>query len=159
MADEEILLGRLQEAFDAVDPIPEYVHTAGLAAFAWRSPDAALAELITDSAESAPAGVRGQGGLGRGDGPDDGDPRLLVFTGPDVAVEIEVSGHGTDREIVGRLDPAAAARIAVRHQGGVLAARADQAGHFVVSAVPAGPVSLVFLLADATSVVTSWVRL
>ena len=149
MTDDEILLARLRDAFAAVDPIPEDVRAAARAAFGWHRPGTALAELTADSAEGAPAGIRGPG--------EDG-PRLLVFTGPDVAVEIEVTGDGAEREIVGRLAPPAPADIAVRHASGEVAARTDPAGHFVVPVVPAGPVSLVFLLTDATSIVTSWVR-
>jgi len=150
--DDEALLDRVGEAFAAVDPIPAQVRDAALAAFALRRRHASLAELSTDSADGIPAGagagVRGPHG-----------PRLLVFTGPDVTVEIEVTGEGADREIAGRLAPPAPADVAVRHLRGEVAAQADGAGHFVVPAVPAGPVSLVFLLADASSIVTSWVRL
>jgi hypothetical protein len=152
MIDDEILLARLRDAYAAVDPIPDDVRLMARVAFGWRRPDAALARLAVDSAERAPAGIRGQGPAGDG-------RRQLVFTGDDVAVEIEVTADGADREIVGRLAPPAPADIAVRHLAGEVAARADPAGHFVVPVVPAGPVSLVFLLADATSIVTSWVRL
>jgi hypothetical protein len=154
--DDESLLARVGEAFAAVDPVPERAREAALAAFALRRPRSApselseLVELSADSADGAPlgAGVRGER-----------DPRLLVFNGPGITVEIEVTGEGTDREIAGRLTPPAPADIAVRHPDGEVAARADRAGHFVVPAVPAGPISLVFLLADASSIVTSWVRL
>jgi hypothetical protein len=166
MPSDEVLLSRLRVAFAAVDPVPDQVSDAARAAFAWRTapadpadptaltdptapaaPAATLAELVADSAEGAPTGIRG-----------DGDRRLLVFTGPDVAVEIEVTEAGSDREIVGRLAPPASAEVAVRHPGGEVSASADRGGHFV-AAVPAGPVSLMFLLPDASSVVTSWVCL
>jgi hypothetical protein len=147
MAADETLLARLAEAFATVDPVPEHVRAAARAAFGWRRLEATLAELTADSVEEAPSGVRG------------GDHRLLVFTGPDVAVEIEVTGDGPDREIVGKLAPPASADIAVRHVRGQVPARTDRGGHFVVPAIPAGPVSLVFQLADASSIVTSWVRL
>lgn len=146
--DDETLLRRIGELYEAIDPVPEQVPAAARAAYGRRRGDAVLVELTADSAEHAPAGIRGPDG-----------PRLLVFTGPEVAVEIEVSGEGTDREIVGRLAPPARAEVAVRHAGGELATRTDGAGHFVVPAVPAGPISLVFQLADASSIVTSWVRL
>jgi hypothetical protein len=147
MAADDVLLRRIAEAYAATDPVPEHVRAAGRAAFWWRRTDATLAELTADSAEGAPAGIRGDG------------RRLLVFTGPDVAVEIEVSGDGTDREIVGRLAPPATAEVAVRHPSGQLSAHTDLAGQFVVPTVPAGLVSLVFQLTDASSIVTSWVRL
>jgi hypothetical protein len=151
MIDDEPLPAGAEEALAAIDPVPEWVKDAALAAFATRRQDAGLVELATDSTDSAeavPAGIRGRH-----------DPRLLVFTGPDVVVELEVTGDGAAREIAGRLAPATPADIAVRHGSGQVAARADGTGHFVISAVPAGPISLLFVLADASSIVTSWVRL
>ena len=157
MIDDETLLAQLGAAFAALDPVPEQVRDAALAAFATRRPPAefaALAELTADSADGVPAatGVRGRHG-----------PRRLVFTGPGITVEIEVTGDDTgqeaDREIAGRLAPPVPAHIAVRHLQGELAAHADRAGYFVIPAVPDGPVSLVFMLPDASSIVTSWVRL
>jgi hypothetical protein len=147
--DDETLLGQIGAAFAAVDPVPAQVRDAALAAFAARRPWAALAELSADSADGIQAGtgVRGRHG-----------PRLLVFTGPGVTVEIEVTGDDADREIAGRLAPPAPADIAVRHLHGEVTTHADRAGHFVVPGVPAGPVSLVFVLPDASSIVTSWVR-
>ncbi|HEU5160709.1 MAG TPA: hypothetical protein VFU43_27175 [Streptosporangiaceae bacterium] len=152
MTDDETLLERVGAAFDALDPVPAQVRDAALAALASRRPGAALAELSADSAEGVPdgtaAGVRREHGA-----------RLLIFTGPGVTVEVEVTGAGAGRELAGRLDPPAPAAVSVRHRHGEVAARADRAGHFVVPAVPAGPISLVFELTDASSIVTSWVRL
>lgn len=159
MIDDETLLGQVGAAFAALDPVPVEIRDAALAAFAARLPHgAALAEMSADSADGVPAGtgVRGRHG-----------PRLLVFTCLGITVEIEVTGDDTDRdavrqadrEIAGRLAPPMSAGIAVRHLHGEVTAHADRAGHFVVPAVPAGPVSLVFVLPDASSIVTSWVRL
>jgi hypothetical protein len=144
VTDEE-LMARVREVFGALEPVPVEVFAAGRAAFAHREPGAALADLTGDH-EAAAAGVRS-------------GSRLLTFAGPDAEVEIEVTGSGTDREISGRLAPPGPARIRVRHSDGELAALADRTGHFAVSAVPAGLISLVFRLPDATSIVTSWVRL
>jgi hypothetical protein len=145
VTEEEELLARVREAFVQLEPVPAEVLATGRAAFACREPGAALADLTGDH-DAAAAGVRS-------------GSRLLTFAGPDAEVEIEVTGSGADREIAGRLAPAGPARIRVRHPDGELAARADRTGHFAVSAVPAGLISLVFLLPDATSIVTSWVRL
>jgi hypothetical protein len=149
--DDEELIGRIGAAFAGTDPVPARVRAAALAAFAARLPEAAFAELSADSSEevsAVPAGIRGRNG-----------PRLLTFGGAGVTVEIEVSGEGTVREIAGRLTPPAPADVAVRHPQGEMTAQAGEAGHFVVAAVPAGPISLVFVLTDASSIVTSWVRL
>ncbi|MEO5877277.1 MAG: hypothetical protein ABIS86_12370 [Streptosporangiaceae bacterium] len=139
------LLDLLQQAFEQLDPVPASVYTEAMGAFAWRNPDAAFAELVAD-AQPAGAGLRGES-------------RLLSFSGTGVGVELEVSGHGPHRELVGRLAPAAPAELSVRHRGGELVAEVDPAGHFLVPEVPAGLVMLVFRLADASSIVTSWVRL
>jgi hypothetical protein len=144
MTDEE-LMAAVQQAFAELDPVPAEVLAAGRAAFDCREPGAALADLTADHGAAA-AGVRS-------------GARLLTFAGPDAEVEIEVTGSGADREIAGRLEPPGPARIRVRHPDGEVVARADRTGHFAVSAVPAGLVSLVFRLPDATSIVTSWVRL
>jgi hypothetical protein len=144
VTDEE-LMAQVREAFGALEPVPADVLAAGRAAFAFQEPGAALADLTGDHGAAA-AGVRS-------------GSRLLTFAGPDVEVEIEVTGSGADRELVGRLAPPGPAHIRVRHPDGELAARADRTGHFAVSAVPTGLISLVFRLPDATSIVTSWVRL
>lgn len=143
-SDDEALMAEVRAAFAAFDPVPAPVLAAGRSALAWREPDAALAELLADSGTGAP-GVRGTS-------------RLLTFGGVDLAVDVEVNGAGPDRDIVGRLSPPAPALVRVRHPLGELTARADRAGHFIVPGVPAGLVSLVFRLPDATSIVTSWVR-
>ena len=139
------LLDDLRRAFERIDPVPDSVYAEARAAFAWRDPDAAFADLIADH-QPAGAGLRGEA-------------RLLSFSGTGVGVELEVSGQGPVREIVGRLDPAASAELSVRHRAGELFAAVDQTGHFLVQEVPAGLVMLVFRLPDTSSIVTSWVRL
>ncbi|MCW2903256.1 MAG: hypothetical protein JWO67_5521 [Streptosporangiaceae bacterium] len=142
-ADEE-LMDEVRAAFAALDPVPALVLAAGREAIRWREPDAALAVLAGES-RTGVAGVRGAS-------------HLLTFEGGHLVVEIEVNGTGADRELVGRLSPPAPAHVRVRHFGGELTARVDRAGHFIVSGVPSGLVSLVFRLPNASSIVTSWVR-
>lgn len=122
-------------------PVPEHVRALGHAAFTWYAPSATLAALTSDMS-GTPAGVRG------------GGSRLLTFSGPRVSVEIEICG----REIVGQLAPPSAAEVVLRSLQGEHGTHADEAGAFVLSGVPGGLVSLLFRLTDATSVVTSWVR-
>jgi hypothetical protein len=59
---------------------------------------------------------------------------------------------------VGQLAPASAAEVILRSPEGERGTRADEAGSFALSGVPAGVVSLLFRLTDATSIVTSWIR-
>jgi hypothetical protein len=136
--NDDELIERLREVFP---PVPDHLVDLGVAAFGWFVPDATLATVAYDAAET-PAGVRG------------GEPRTLTFAGPGVRVEIEVS----DREIVGQLTPAADAEVVLRSPHDRRGARTDESGGFVLTEVPAGPVSLLFRLADATSVVTSWIH-
>lgn len=143
--DDDALLAEVRAAVTAADPVPERVLAAGEAAIACRVPAAVPADLVADS-RPATAGLRG-------------GSRLLTFDGAGLAVEIEVTGDGRDRELTGRLFPPVPAQVRVRHPGGELRARADRTGHFVVPGVPAGLTSLVFRLPDATSIVTSWVHL
>ncbi len=124
----------------AFPPVPEHVLALGRAAFGWFVPSASLATLTSESIESA--GVRGDTG------------RLLTFAAARVSVQIEVCG----REIVGQLAPPAAAEVILRSPGGECGTRTDEAGAFALTGVPTGVVSLLFRLADATSVVTSWIR-
>jgi hypothetical protein len=137
-ASEEELVEALREIFP---PVPEHVRALGYAAFAWFEPAAMLATLTSETV-AAPSGVRGDGS------------RLLTFAGPRVSVEVEVCG----REIVGQLAPPAPAEVILRSPGGERGTHTDEAGSFALSGVPAGAVSLLFRLADATSVVTSWIR-
>lgn len=149
MNDDELMEG-VRGAFELLDPVPEGVLAAARASIASRVRAAALAELAHDRAGRTPAGVRGT------------PVRTLTFAWTAGSVEIEVTEHGADREITGRLVPSAAADVRVRHRDlppDGIAARAEPAGLFWVPRVPAGLVSLVFRLDDGTSVVTSWVRL
>ncbi|MEO3827871.1 hypothetical protein [Actinomadura sp. B10D3] len=150
MNDDE-LMAQVRDAFEILDPVPADVLAAARASIAWRTPSATLAELALDRGGRAAAGVRGGAG------------RTLAFACPGRTVEIEVTRNGRHREITGRLVPAAAALVQVRHRDlpdlDALTARAEPAGLFCLPRVPSGLVSLVFRLDGGTSLVTSWVRL
>lgn len=145
MTDDE-LMATVRATFQAYEPVPVPVLAAASAAFRWRDAEASLARL-TDDSRRLPAGLRG------------GASRLLTFSGTDLSVEIEVTGAGRAREIAGQLLPPVPAQVWARHPDGELTTRADAVGQFVVSDVPPGLVSLLFQLPDATSIVTSWIRL
>jgi hypothetical protein len=142
VTDDE-LLAQVHAAFTALDPVPGALPQAGRAALGWRTPGAVLAELCADQ-DASTAGIRG-------------GARLLTFSCPEARVEFEV----LDAEIAGQVERAGPrpAEVLVRHPAGGLATTTDRHGRFTVSPVPSGPVSLVFRWPDATSVVTSWVRL
>ena len=137
MNDDE-LIERLRGLFP---PMPEHVPALGHAAFEWLTPGTTLATLARDT-RGTPSGVRGA------------RVRTVTCTAPRVSVEIEVCG----REIVGQLAPPVGAEVILRSPHGEHGTRTDEAGGFVLLEVPDGPVSLLFRLADATAVVTSWIH-
>ena len=83
--DDDALMEGLTEAVARERAVPEHVMQAAKDAFDWRGVDAEL-ELLTlsfDSLLTDAAGVRG---------PASDSPRMLVFDGEDLTIEIEV-GH------------------------------------------------------------------
>lgn len=127
---DEQLLQSLRDAAAEVDPEPEGITTAALAAFTWRTIDAELAALTYDSAldETLMAGVRG-----------DEAPRLLTFEGGGLTVEIEMT---SDRRMVGQLVPPASMDLEVRSPTGRSVVHADEMGRFAAGPVPGGPLRL-----------------
>jgi hypothetical protein len=55
----DTLLDRISDAFDRLPPVPPNLQAAARSAFEWRRADAALAELLFDSANDELIGVRG----------------------------------------------------------------------------------------------------
>jgi hypothetical protein len=142
------LLAELRSVVEKADPIPDAVVSAAKASFIWRTIDAELAELVTDSLFTSP-GIRSDGGA-----------RLLTFEGPGVEVEVEVADTGRSRHLTGQLVPVRAATIAVRWSGGSVDTQTDDLGRFSISDVPAGAVSLAITdPAQGHTVVTSWVSI
>ncbi|WP_019631156.1 carboxypeptidase-like regulatory domain-containing protein [Actinomadura atramentaria] len=130
------------DALRALDPVPDPVLAAARAAYARRLPGALLAE----PAEASPLpGVRAAD-----------TARRLAFAAPDVAIEIEV----LDRDLAGRLLPAAPARVTARRADGAThPGRTDDAGRFAFTDLAPGPLSLAFERPDGSTVVTSWIRI
>jgi hypothetical protein len=148
---DETLLDEIRAAYARNDPIPAPAVDAAKAALAWADPDAALADLVADSAlETATAA--------RTDPPDPTSVRLLSFAADDLTVELEASAHHDARALAGRIEPPGAADVHVRCEDGRLRCRTDDNGHFSADGVPAGLVRLEIRRAGAATVVTSWVR-
>src|SRR5262249_36381284 len=136
---------------DRRDPVPPDLTEAAIAAFTWLRVDAELAELLADSAETeeALAGTRG------------GDARSLAFRAGERTVEVDAVPDGRAFRLVGRIDPAVAATLVVRHAGGTVEGEADELGRFAVGPVPAGPVSLRVAPSEpgAAPLETAWLTL
>jgi hypothetical protein len=133
------------------DPVSPELLRIGRDSFTWRTIEAELAELAFDSIGHALTGVRGSP-----------PQRQLTFEAPSLTLEIEVSAEGEQRRLLGQLVPPQPARVLIRHQDGIVAVEADEAGRFQVDDLPAGPGSLRCHLGGGSGgapVVTDWVTL
>ncbi|HTY73223.1 MAG TPA: hypothetical protein VMI11_12475 [Actinomycetes bacterium] len=140
---------RLRRLAAVADPVPRLVVESGRAAFALRTLDAELAELVHDSAVDAELVlVRGPGD----------DVRMLSFEHGSVAVDVQVSETPDGCELLG-LVTGAAGDVELEQGGARVPVPLDAAGRFVVRALPPGPVRLHVRAADGTAVATSWVTL
>jgi hypothetical protein len=132
-ADDDILLDELRRVFAAIDPIPEPVQIAARAAIEWRTIDAELAALVSDSIVDEPElAVRGTA-----------TPRLLTFEARDLTIEVEAEPAGDETlRLVGQIVPPQTAQIAVRYGHELVATWADERGRFIAGGVDPGWVSL-----------------
>lgn len=142
--ERDPLYAEIAAMFDRIDPLPNHVFAAAVAApdvvAAWRDLDAGLLEVLADTATPALAGAGVRAG---------GGPRLVTFGSaaddPDsctVEVEVGVEPAGTLR-LVGLVVPTGPGELEVRHPGGALRVQVDELGRFRASGVPSGPLSLV----------------
>lgn len=131
--DDDILLDELRRLFAAVDPIPVPVRIAARAAIEWRTLDAELAALVSDSTVDEPVlAVRGSA-----------EPRMLTFEAPDLTIELEAEAAGPgELRLLGQLVPPQPAQIAVCHGDELVVTHADEHGRFAADGVGSGPVSL-----------------
>ncbi len=152
--DDDILLDELRRVFAAIDPIPQPVQIAARAAIEWRTIDAELAALVSDSIVDEPLlALRGSA-----------EPRMLTFEASELTIELEAESAGADAlRLVGQLVPPQPAQIAIRHGDDLIATHADDRGRFVADGVGAGPVSLRCRLDDVLGgsrlVETAWLSI
>jgi hypothetical protein len=147
-SDDE-LIAQLREIAAETDPVPEPLLEAARSAFELRDLDAKLAELVHDSALDAPAvTMRGAG-----------TERMLSFVVRDLAVECQITAHGSQRDLLGQLVGGQAEEMDVQVTGAVSTVPVSSGGRFSVRGLPAGPFRLRCRLADGTGLVTSWAAL
>lgn len=127
---DDQLMAELGAALDAMDPVPSAVTEFAKAAFAWRTIDAELAELVFDSEGEQLAGVRSGAGA-----------RQMTFRAPGVEIEVVVMSEGA-RRLVGQLVPPQAATVELRYRDEVRSAKCDSLGRFTFQDVPVGPISI-----------------
>ena len=143
-ADDD-LLDVLGHALRVADPVPGNVLDGARAAFAWRTIDTELAELVFDSSQES-SDVRAEAAK-----------RQITFRAPGVEIEVTVVENGT-RRLVGQLVPPAMLTVELAGDDEVRSAESDQFGRFTFDAVEPGPVRLVVLGADGTPIVqTEWI--
>lgn len=145
------LTEELRQVAARIEPIPPQLLQAAIGAFAWRTIDAELAELVFDSLAD-----HNETALVRGSQHD----RLLSFRAGGLAIEVEVAAAGASRSLIGQLDPPQRATVDIRHRDGIVTLQADELGRFSAGSLPVGPVSLRCALAAAQTgppVVTDWV--
>ncbi len=142
---DELLQAELRSAIEQHDPVPPAAVEAARAAFAWRTFDAEVAELLFDSArDDVIAAVRGSG-----------SDRLLSFEGDELAVELGVTGLGEQRTLTGQIDPPARMSVEVRSLEGSTMLETDGLGRFSFG-IATGPVSLRVLRGDGPPLQTPW---
>jgi hypothetical protein len=88
--------------------------------------------------------------------------RQLSFRTSGLTIELEITGAGEDRRLMGQLIPRQPAVVDIRHPAGVISVEADALGRFSAEGVPLGQVSLRCRLGpetDQSSVVTGWITI
>ena len=170
---DDRLVNDLRAVVAAVDAVPDGVLAAARAAFGTRQLDRQLAELIADSGRPGGAapddpedpddpagptvaaafeGVR----TWTGDGPS--NSRLLSFACGDVQLDLEVSGHGEQLDVIGQFTGADIAECVLEFgSGDEVVLEVDSLGRFLVNAVAPGPVRARCRSVDGHPVVTAWV--
>ncbi|HKE99617.1 MAG TPA: hypothetical protein VKG45_11870 [Actinomycetes bacterium] len=145
--EDERLLDELRRVLDRTDPMPEQVTRAARESYTWRTVDAELAALAWDSDADRPlASVRGTG-----------DARLLTFDAEGLRFDLEISGSGRDRRLVGQLVPAQPGEVELRQRSGLArTVQADDAGRFAIADLEPGPLSLCCRRPGAAVVATEW---
>jgi len=137
------LMQQIVDAFDDehLEPIPARLTAAAHDAFGWRRADAALAELLFDSASDELVGVRGAVT----------DRRSFRFASGDVVIRV----HLSDVSMFVMLEPPMAVECKVDTERGSETHLTDDLGELVVDA-PELPVRLELELPGG-SVVTPWI--
>lgn len=146
-ADDE-LLDELRAVVSRVDPVSPEMLAAARSGFIWRTIDAELAQLTSDSVLDADrmAAVRGAS-----------TPVLLTFESAGLTVEVETTRGVDGVRLLGQLVPAQRGRVEIRHGGGTTTVDADDLGRFTAGGIQPGPVSLSCRTeAGALQVDTDW---
>lgn len=86
--------------------------------------------------------------------------RQLSFRTSGLTIELEITGTGEARRLMGQLIPRQSAVVDIRHERGVITVDADSLGRFSADPVPLGQVSLRCHLGhEQAPIVTGWITL
>ncbi|MFI5915155.1 hypothetical protein [Dactylosporangium sp. NPDC051541] len=130
-SDDDALGTAVARVYTAVDPPPVPLLQAASELLAWRSPDAALAALLLDSAVSGEAaGVRAGPG---------GGSRMLSYGAGDTVLDLELTAEDGVLHVTGQVSRPVAAPLRIRHRDGTWSGTTDAVGRFTVADLPAGP--------------------
>jgi hypothetical protein len=142
-ADDDALWQDLKAAVTENERGTEQMIDAAKAAFSWRTVDAELAALSFDSSTDALEAVRGA---------EQGGPRLLVFEGRSLRVDVEVG----DEVVIGQVEPAQSCRVTiVSPDGDSEDADTDDEGFFSLNLPRSGPIRLKWE-SEASVLMTQW---
>jgi hypothetical protein len=152
-SDETELERELRQAVTQIDAIPPMLLEAARGALTWRTIDADLAELVFDSLadDDEAALVRGNA-----------QARMLSFRAGGLTIDIEVTGSGESRRLIGQIAPPERASVDIRQGDSAFTTEADELGRFIADRLRAGPISLRCRVghgAVSAAVVTDWVAI
>jgi hypothetical protein len=141
----DALVRELADAIEQHEQVPEWVAALGRSSFDLHNLDMELAQL--DRGEPAAAGATRSGG----------QAELLSFDAEELSLEIEITGSGPDRRLIGELEPPGPARIEIRQPSASSNwVQADDRGRFDAPLAP-GPVSVVCHRPGRRPTATEWV--
>lgn len=154
--DDDVLLELLSQVAAQADPLPEDIAVAAREAISMHDVDGELAELIADSASTAPdleyETVRATAGTTA--------DRLLSFEGGGVRVELEVVPGDDALTVIGQLVGAAPDSCDLEYGDGRReTVQLDELGRFLLDRWRGGPVRVRCRSAGGRPVITSWVSL
>ena len=135
------------------EPVPAELVQAAVDAFGWRDIDAELAELVYDSLadDDETSLVRGTPGQ-----------RLVSFAIGRMTIDVEVTGTGPRRTVMGQIAPPQRATVDIRYPQDTVTVEADELGRFRSGPLPPGPASLRLRPPPGGSgpaIVTDWISL
>jgi hypothetical protein len=150
---DEALLAEVGRMMTTADPVPEAVYRLGYAAFALRSVDAELAELVDDSA-ARPADLATVRGEAAGTA-----VRMLSYQASEVGVELHVTPVGGGFTALGQVFGGAVSAVLVESPQHGRTVPIDDLGRFDITDLQPGLFRLHLLDPDRPTVITDWTML